>query len=237
MKLAKLFCDSMVLQRDKTVYIFGTGEGRGSITFLGEIVTVESTDDRWEAAFAPHPAGGPYEITGELNGQPFRISNVMIGEVWIAGGQSNMEFALKNSENYEDYLFETDAVRYYTVGTCIYNWEDTPWVACNKENATEFSAIGHYFAHALQKKLGVTVGIISTNVGATCIQAWTDKELINGTWPDLPTKIRSPARATDTGRPQRATHRDGHDRRLERPQQHPSCQKAAGRRAAAAGRP
>lgn len=190
MKLADVFSSNMVLQQNKDIYVFGTGDGCGSVSFLGEEVSFCAEGGKWEVKLSPHPAGGPFTMTGMLNGEPFCLENVMIGEVWLAAGQSNMTFTLELSENYKPYAVANDRIRYYTVGNTIDCAPNIPWQVCDAENCCRFSAIGHYFAHYLQKHVDVAVGVISCNVGASCIQAWTDKAVLQNTWLDLPDEIR-----------------------------------------------
>lgn len=86
----------MVLQRDLPIRIFGWGKGSGAITFLGETRNITAGEKGWSVLFPALPAGGPYEMTLRLDGETRILRDILIGEVWLAGGQSNMEALLKD---------------------------------------------------------------------------------------------------------------------------------------------
>ena len=98
MKLASIFTSGMVLQKGKPIRIFGTGAGRGSISAFGESRSFVSEDDSWLVEFEPREYGGPYEICLTLGEENFVLEDVYVGEVWLAGGQSNMELTLFRTE-------------------------------------------------------------------------------------------------------------------------------------------
>lgn len=191
MKLASIFTNSMILQRDIPIKVFGTGNGNVHITFLNETVSTTSKDGKWCVVLNSHPAGGPYTMQISLNGKMIILSDILIGDVFLVGGQSNMEMPLfKTDDGYEEVEnCENSNIRFFTVprrfkaGVDNYGWhfsavlnKDTPWVYCNKKSASLFSAIGYYFAKYIQKEFNVPIGIISCNWGGKKIEAFIERK-------------------------------------------------------------
>ncbi len=193
MKLDYMFTDHMVLQRHKPIRIYGTGDGYITVTLGDASARVLSRGGKWEAVLPPMEAGGPYELTVADSVMSVTLADILIGEVWIASGQSNMEqctFATKDGFD-EAARGENECIRFFTVPRRTapdmekYGWHfeavwsaDTPWERCTEESILHFSGIGFYFAQKLQHDLGVPVGVISCNVGSTPAEAWLDERRI-----------------------------------------------------------
>ncbi|MBQ8526173.1 MAG: hypothetical protein IJ460_05610 [Clostridia bacterium] len=193
MELAPIFTDSMVIQRDLPIKVFGTGDGTAKVSFMGETVSATAENGKWCATLSPRPFGGPYTMSINLGGEEFAINDIMIGDVFIAGGQSNMEMPLFKTEyGFEEAKYcKNDNIRYFTVarrykpGTDNHAWHfvdmytcDTPWQKCCEESSINFTAIGHYFAKYIHAETNVPVGIISCNWGGRKIEAFTAKEYL-----------------------------------------------------------
>ena len=190
MKAAAVFSDNMVLQRRRPVRIFGTcGEGQGPITVrvpeLGISGEAIVSGGRWEAVLPPMEACPvcTLEIISGAVKKQFR--NVAVGEVWLAGGQSNMEYELQNELNGSQALAEcgSENVRFYYTPKCemsddklIKAEAESSWQAPSPENSRAWSAVGYYFAKHLSRRLGVTVGVIGCNWGGTSASAWIPRE-------------------------------------------------------------
>lgn len=187
MRLEPIFTDGMVLQRGKPICVFGTGEGSAEVRFLGSCAKCSSKGGRFVLTLPPAPAGGPYEMEITLSGEHRVIKDIMVGEVFIASGQSNMEMPLLRTltgvQDAED--CRDDGIRFFTVprrysdgrvntGSHFEMREETddPWQICDTESAAHFSAIGFYFAKHMRKALGIPVGIISCNWGARRIETF-----------------------------------------------------------------
>lgn len=194
MKLDYMFSDHMVLQRNKPIRIYGTGDGYITVTLGDASARVLSRGGKWEAVLPPMEAGGPYELTVADSVMSVTLTDILIGEVWIASGQSNMEqctFATK--DGFEAAANgENELIRFFTVprrtapGMEKYGWHfeavwsaDTPWEKCTEESILHFCGIGFYFAEKLQRDLGVPIGVISCNVGGTPAESWMDETLID----------------------------------------------------------
>lgn len=192
MKAAAVFSDNMVLQRNRNIRVFGTcNADEKSITV--SIPELESSarasvrNGRWEAVLPPRKecSSCTMEIVcGEVK-EVFR--NVAIGEVWLAGGQSNMEFELRNDKSSIKELTQCGDVnvRYYYTPKCEMlgaELEEAERQSCWKlpsaENSAAWSAVGYYFAKELSRHLGVTVGIIGCNWGGTSASAWMSREFL-----------------------------------------------------------
>ena len=204
MKLASIFTDKMILQRDTPIRVFGTGNGVVTVRFLGEIVTEKGENGKWCVKLSPQPFGGPYSMGIDLDGKTITLSDILIGDVFLACGQSNMSMPLFRTESGIDDSRHCDNenIRYYTVprrskkGEDCYGLnfegmylEDKPWSICNEESSLHFSAIGHYFAQYVQRETNVPIGIISCNYGGRRIEAFIEKSYFYGV-PALENQMR-----------------------------------------------
>ena len=179
MKLADIFCDNMVLQRGDNTFIFGTGSGNGVIEFLDNKIEFKSENDRFVVLLPTLKAGDVFDITVTLGEEKQIIKNVIVGDVYIAGGQSNMAFTLGDTVNIE--FHNNPDIRYYCEPTTVdadmnIMRVNKGWRLFEGEDVLDFSAVAYYFAIKLNKKTGVPVGILACNMGASAIQSWVSKE-------------------------------------------------------------
>lgn len=191
---ARIFSDNMVLQYLKPINVFGTGvDGtKLTISITGEeaaTVTTTVKDGRWLAVLQPQPAQESVELTISDGTDTVKFTNVAVGAVWLAGGQSNMEYELRNCLTGDESLEKDDPdVRfYYTQKKCIADDDffeserHMGWnMFSNKDSAKCWSAVGYYFAKELSQELGVTVGIIGCNWGGTSASAWMERSYADG---------------------------------------------------------
>lgn len=180
MKLAEIFCDNMILQREKPIAIFGYGVGNGKVEFCKTVTEFESEDDKFYAYLPPQSAGGPYEMTVTLNGEKRVIKNILVGDVYLAGGQSNMEMTLKDTAEIE--FHPNDKVRFFKEPNNAdrdmnVSYSFTGWQAADGQNELSHSAIGYYVANYIFAKTNVPVGIVECNKGASRVEAWTAPEI------------------------------------------------------------
>lgn len=181
MQLAAIFTDHMVLQRNKPIAVFGDGAGRGRIELDGAVVEFEATDG-FLVHLPPMEAGGPHEMTVTLDGETTVLTDILIGDVYLAGGQSNMQFRVEESTDIP--RIPNPRIRHFREGHCITDqgeeWtEFSPWQIATEENLGHFSAIGYDAGRMLCEELDVPVGIIACNLGATRVDAWTAPEIVN----------------------------------------------------------
>jgi sialate O-acetylesterase len=192
-RLPAVFSDHAVLQSGKPIAIWGWGSA-------GEIVHVEiagvaadthaGTDGKWSVALAPIAAGGPYTLG--IHGQnAIRINDVLIGEVWLCSGQSNMVFPIHGPYGDVDDLKKVVAdgddptLRLFQYNDPIMGGRpavppnepqvDRPgkWIVCTPKSVESFSAISYFFARRIQARLHTPMGLLSASVGGTPIEAWT----------------------------------------------------------------
>lgn len=191
MKAAGIFSDHMVLMRDKEICIFGTGKEQDKVRIQidGIEASAEVHNGSWSAVLPPHAAGGPFvlRITGDEN--EIVISDVMYGEVWFAGGQSNMELELQNADFGKEELAKADYanIRYYNVIKTPFIDEKVLerervqcWHKCSNAEFQDMSAVAYFFAKKVYEQLQVPIGIIDCYQGGTSISCWlSEKNLMS----------------------------------------------------------
>jgi len=185
-RLPALFSDSMVLQQGMPVPVWGWSDQPGEVTvsFAGQTMKVPVEAGRWRARLAPLKAGGPHELrVADASGE-VRLTNVMVGEVWICSGQSNMEFPVERSAEAGESIpaATNNMIRLFKVNRAR---ADSPaedvqgrWVECSPESVRGFSAVGYYFGRDLQAARKVAVGLIGSSWGGTPAEAWTSPEML-----------------------------------------------------------
>ncbi len=182
-----LFSDGAVLQRGQNVPVWGTANDGEKVTveLAGQTATTTAQGGKWKVELKPLEAGGPFsmKISGD---NEVTVNNLLVGEVWVASGQSNMQWTLNQSfqPEVEKPKANFPQIRMITVAqtTSLEPVDEVKgsWQECSPETVGKFSAVGYYFARDLQTKLGVPVGIISTSWGGTPAQAWTSSEGFEG---------------------------------------------------------
>ena len=187
-KLPKIFSDNMVLQRDKPINIWGWAAPNEKVTviFNKQTKTVSATNKgKWMLVLTNENAGGPYKLIVK-GGNKITLNNILVGEVWVCSGQSNMEMPIEGWGHINNYKQEIEAANYpmirhikvpNTVSDALQ--EDISggdWKVCSPETAGDFSAAGYFFARELFNKLKVPIGLINTSWGGTQVEAWTSEE-------------------------------------------------------------
>ncbi len=193
-EVARIFSDNMVVQYLKPLNVFGIGTDGTKLTvsITGDqaaTAAVTVKNGRWLAVLPPQPAQESVEISVSDGTDSVTFRNVAVGAVWLAGGQSNMEYELRNCLTGDESLENDnpDVRFYYTQKRSIHDegFFDTErrmgWNTFdNKESAKCWSAVGYYFAKELSEELGVMVGIIGCNWGGTSASAWMDRSYADG---------------------------------------------------------
>ncbi|MDP4269211.1 MAG: sialate O-acetylesterase [Bacteroidota bacterium] len=186
--LPSLFSQHMVLQQKEEVAFWGKSNPETEITIRGSwgetAKSKAANDGKWIAKLRTPGAGGPYKIEISNADTTIVIDDVLIGEVWLASGQSNMEMRLKgwpptdtvqNSKN-EIASASYQGIRMFTVAQELsdtaLNDVKAVWNVCNPQNAPDFSATAYFFAREVHKKLGVPVGVINSSWGGTPAESW-----------------------------------------------------------------
>jgi sialate O-acetylesterase len=186
-RVSPIVGDHAVLQRLQPIYFQGYAPpGAKVIAQLGnqKVETDTSPDGSWSAKFQPLPAGGPYTFTATSAGKSISIKDLLVGELWLAAGQSNMEWPVaKSLESDEMRKLISPQIRLFRVKQVS---SDTPqdevkgdWSVGTPKNCNRWSGIATSFAVDMQKRLGVPVGIIQSTWGGTRIEAWMSTRSLN----------------------------------------------------------
>jgi sialate O-acetylesterase len=175
------FSNGMVLQREKPAPVWGYAEPGEtlSITFRGQEVRTQADElGRWKAALAPTSAGTGFTLRIQGQSGSFAIDDVAVGEVWVASGQSNMEWIVRNSNDAEREIAASanPQIRFFTVSKKMsYVPLDNvqgKWQSAHPQTTGDFSAVAYFFARHLQQKLKVPIGVIVSVWGGTPAEAW-----------------------------------------------------------------
>lgn len=185
-RLPKIFGDGMVLQRDVAIPIWGWGQKgeKVTITFNNQTKTVRTgKDGKWKINLDAVKAGGPYTLTVKGN-NIITYNDVLVGDVWLCSGQSNMEWPLSAANNPAQEIAAANfpQIRHYRVEHEISSTprEDlgraSSWQAVTPANAATFTAVGYFFARQLHQQLGVPIGLLHSSWGGTDVETWTSRE-------------------------------------------------------------
>lgn len=205
LSMPAIFDDGMVLQRDTPIAVFGTVSASASASGSTPSITIQLVDQRgqsavettatpnqatgqWSAHLPALPASGPYELRVEAGNNRLRFTDVHVGVVWLASGQSNMEVELRNSDNAEQALAQcTDPLlRFYNVPKTGVIDEDaenaSAWQQSSPQTSGVMSAIAYYFARKLRAELGpdIAVGVVDCYIGGTSITCWMSRTTLEG---------------------------------------------------------
>ena len=184
-----ILSDNMVLQQNANVKIWGwTTQAAEQITVTGSWnnipVSIDAVQGSWSVALPTPNAAGPYTITIKGH-ETLEIKNVLIGEVWLASGQSNMEWTpLYGLDNADEELKNANypTIRFFQVFKHIapFPQEDLygEWVECSPETLKSFSSVAYFFGRNLHQKLSMPVGLINASWGGTPIETWINKKKI-----------------------------------------------------------
>lgn len=180
--VAKIFSDNMVLQRNGLIPIWGTAKANEKIKVLfhnQSKLTKADKNGNWMIRLDNELAGGPYNLI--IKGkQTIEIKNVLVGEVWLCSGQSNMEWSVGQSDNAKNEIADADNypnIRHIKIEKTINSipnkdLKNSNWTVCNATNVPDYTGIGYFFAKELYNKLHVPIGIINSSWGGTNIETW-----------------------------------------------------------------
>lgn len=179
-----LFSDHAVVQRDRPLPVFGTAKPGETVTaaFAGQTLTAKAdANGAWRVDFPATPAGGPYQITASAASGSAKASDILVGDVWLCSGQSNMEMQVSASGDAWNQINNgapNDTIRMVTVEKAdgrapAADFKKPPvWKPTNKETVGAFSAACFYFARELQKARKVPLGLVHASWGGSGIEAW-----------------------------------------------------------------
>ena len=214
LSMPAIFGDGMVLQRDRPIALFGTSctsctsdtshtsntantsdgvvtmrliDAHGTVAATAS-ASIDPSTGRWFAQLPPLPASGPYDLLVESGEDRLRFTDVYVGVVWLAGGQSNMEVELRNSDDAEQAIAQCadPLLRFRNVpkkGVVDETAEnDAVWQPSSPQTSGVMSAIAYYFARKLRAELGpdIAVGVVDCYIGGTSITCWMSREILKG---------------------------------------------------------
>ena len=190
-QLAKIFGDHMILQRDKPLPVWGQASPGTRITVTIQEKSAHAVvreDGCWQAELPPLDSSLAEVMVVTDGTESCTLRDVQVGEVWLAGGQSNMEFHMQFDREFdtEKTICEDDALRFFDVPEISYPDQDTEadyslygrWIKAEPEQLARFSAAGYWFARQIRRRYNVPVGIIGCNWGGTPICAWMSEDSV-----------------------------------------------------------
>lgn len=189
--LPSLFGDGMVIQRERPVTVWGwadTGE-IVEVSWMGKTYTTAASEQgRWEITLPAAHAGGPYTL--KVN--EMTVEDILIGDVFLCSGQSNMELPVRRVTDmfaHEIETYKNKSIRHFIVPK-VFDFnapqEDMPkasWKTCTPGNVMEFSALAYFFAKALYESTGVPVGLVNASWGGTPVEAWISEKALTDAYP------------------------------------------------------
>jgi len=186
-ELPHIFSNHMVLQRNADIPVWGIAESAEEITIEFSNQKKQTLADawgRWRIYLDSIQAGGPYAMTIKGRKKTIIIRDILVGDVWLCSGQSNMDWPVKNSLNHN---MEISTANYPKIRLCKVQKQlsDKPksdaevsWIECSPETISNFSAVGYFFGRKLYQDLNVPVGLIHCAWGGSTVEAWTSRKAI-----------------------------------------------------------
>jgi sialate O-acetylesterase len=184
LELPLLFSDGMVLQRERPMHVWGSATPGKTVRvqFDGHSAkAVAAASGRWDVELPAHAAGGPFRLVVEGDGRSLVYKDVLVGDVWLCSGQSNMEFAVDGARDARTAIAAANDpwIRHFKVPK---SWAMAPedqlaggnWVAASPQTVGNFTAVGYFFAQDLRARLHVPIGLINSTWGGSPIQTWVD---------------------------------------------------------------
>jgi sialate O-acetylesterase len=181
--------DHMVLQQKRAVPIWGWAAPNESVKVCGSwsddpVSATADADGKWQVKLQTPDAGGPFQVSIEGDNKII-LNDVLIGEVWICSGQSNMEWPVRQANNPKEEIAAAKYpnMRFFTVPNQVAAIPESDceatWALCQPETTAGFTAVGYHFGRQLHQNLGVPIGLIDATWGGTVAEAWTSKKTLH----------------------------------------------------------
>lgn len=181
-KLPKVIGDHMVLQRRQAIPVWGWDEPgtKMAVVFDGKTATTTADDQgKWMVSLPAHEAGGPFNMVIEGTNR-VELKDILVGEVWLCSGQSNMEWRVRQALNPEAEIKAANhprirhiKVEHVPAAQPMDDVKSNGWKVCSPETVADFTAVGYYFGRSLLEELDVPIGLLGSNWGGTRIEPWT----------------------------------------------------------------
>ena len=193
-EIPSIFSDNMVLQRNTMVSFWGKAKPGTPVniytTWEESANTTANTEGSWLAKLTTPAAGGPFEINLQIGDSVITYKNVLIGEVWLCSGQSNMEMPLQGWPPHDPIANSKEEIekanypniRLFTVSRAFSNKREFnctgKWEECSPQTASGFSATAYFFGRKLYEELKIPIGLIHSSWGGTPVESWTSDEFL-----------------------------------------------------------
>lgn len=201
LQLADIFTDNMVIQRDKPIHIWGTAKAGQKITVKFADEKAQSTvgmNGKWSVELPPISSDERYFLEVKSGNEKIHLDNILLGDVWLCSGQSNMDFELQNEQYFttiKENLYD-DKIRLLNMRSDIHTrpkayteeqmvqvnrmkfFRKTNWKICNQSSASTFSAVAYYFGKMLQDSLQIPIGLIHNAVGGSPTESWISRKAL-----------------------------------------------------------
>lgn len=202
LRLPAIMSDHMVIQRNEKIRFWGWADKGAKVTvaIAGNTASAKAgRDGRWSVELPQLPAGGPHTVTVKTKKETLTLNDVLVGEVWICSGQSNMEFMMRSINNADEEIRTANNgnIRSFDVQKDMARFPKNDlkgdWKICSPQTAGNFSAVGYLFCREIAERLNVPVGLINTSWGGTDIESWMSMEAIDAfpKYKRLMTRLRS----------------------------------------------
>jgi sialate O-acetylesterase len=190
-----VFSDNMVLQQKTMARVWGKADAGKTVSITSSwnnktYTTVADADGNWKVKIKTPSYGGPYKVTITDGSDPVVLNNVLIGEVWVCSGQSNMEMPvagwgqvnnykeeIANANYPEIRLLQVSQATNLTPQTNV-KVANSGWMVCSPQTIGEFSSVAYFFGREINNQAKIPIGLISTNWGGTIIEAWSDENAL-----------------------------------------------------------
>ncbi len=193
-RFAKIFTDHTVLQRQKPVPVWGWANPHDKVKVsLGtQTLTAEANNEgKWLVKFPAHEAGGSFQLTANVGTNKVTLNDIVFGDVWLCSGQSNMEWTVKQADNFavEKKQANFPQIRHFFVEHLVTPHPETDlqtgqWKVCSPETVGDFTAVGYFFAREVYQKTQVPIGLLHTSWGGSQLEGWLSKEAMES-FPEL----------------------------------------------------
>lgn len=184
--ICRLFSDHAVLQRQKPIPVWGWSRPNEvlSVSLAGETLTTRADGEgAWRVSFPAMEAGGPYELKVSGQQEALEVRDILIGEVWLCSGQSNMEWRVAQADHFIAERKDADypRIRHYFVEhevslQPVSALKTGEWRVCSAETVGDFTAVGFFFAREVYKKLDIPIGLLHASWGGSQVEGWISKE-------------------------------------------------------------
>jgi sialate O-acetylesterase len=186
LKLAQVFADHMVLQHGMKAPVWGWAPAGSDVTvkFMGQALTAKAdANGKWQTAFAPLAISAePKEMTVTSGDKTVTVADILVGDVWLCSGQSNMEFTVSRTDQAEQDIKDANfpMIRHFKVGKDpqmfpLEQFKSAEWTVCSPETVGGYTAAGYFFGMNLHKALNIPIGLLHSSWGGTRIEPWTPR--------------------------------------------------------------